>query len=76
MTLEAFYSFLLPQFEGEDTSGVMKLYSCVAPLVGDNGAKLRRHLKDVLGVEVQAAIGHTNQELDEDPAPEELTSTD
>src|SRR5207249_1141355 len=52
---EAFYSYLLPQFEGIDAEKGSRLFATLAPLVGTTARKnrLRKTLNSVLGLELQ-----------------------
>jgi len=52
---EAFYGYLLPQFEGIDQPSGERLYAAVRPLVGSHAARLRTTLIDVLGLDLPAA---------------------
>lgn len=65
LAFEAFYSYLLPQFEGIDEVEGERLYKQVRRLVGGgNAERLRRTLRAVLGLEL-LGIGHTEPEGDE-----------
>jgi hypothetical protein len=53
LAFEAFYSYLLPQFEGIDQATGEHLFATVRPLVGaDRAARLRETLNTVLGLEL------------------------
>jgi hypothetical protein len=53
LAFEAFYSFLLPQFEGIDQSTGERLYASLKPLVGaKRSERLRQTLNAVLGLEI------------------------
>jgi MoxR-like ATPase len=55
LAYEAFYSFLLPQFEGIDQAAGERLFGVVKPFVGPKREeRLRRTLNDVLGVDIPA----------------------
>jgi MoxR-like ATPase len=55
LAFEAFYSFLLPQFEGIDQPTGEKLYASLKPLVGTKRSeRLRQTLNAVLGLEISA----------------------
>jgi MoxR-like ATPase len=54
LAFEAFYSYLLPQFEGVDASDGENLYATVRTLVGaERKERLRNTLNSVLGLELQ-----------------------
>lgn len=57
LAYEAFYSFLLPQFEGVDQVRGERLYDVMSRLVGKTHAeRLRRTLNEVLGLEIAARV--------------------
>jgi hypothetical protein len=70
LLFEAFYSYLLPQFEGIDESGGERLFARLAPLMetGNRKERLRATLNQVLGLELQAPQQHASddEDLDED----------
>ena len=71
LLFEAFYSYLLPQFEGIDAATGDRLYKALASLMGsaERKERLRRSLNDVLGLELQAPGQPPDDEisgLDED----------
>jgi hypothetical protein len=54
MLYEAFYSFLLPQFEGIDAVAGETLFHSVATIVGPSRrTSLRTHLNDILGLQLR-----------------------
>jgi hypothetical protein len=54
LLFEAFYSYLLPQFEGLDDASGEQLFSTLTQLVGTNRKeRLRSTLNEVLGLELQ-----------------------
>jgi hypothetical protein len=56
LAFEAFFSYLLPQFEGIDDEAGDGLFRAVAPLVrSERTQRLRTVLRDVLGVELSSA---------------------
>lgn len=68
LAFEAFYSFLLPQFEGVDQVTGERVFSTLRPLVGsERSERLRKTLNTVLGLEISAPAGTA---LDEEPAIE------
>jgi len=64
LAFEAFYSYLLPQFEGIDEVGGERLYKHVRKLVGAaNADRLRATLRSVLGIELATGVlGQTDDE--------------
>ncbi len=65
LAFEAFYSYLLPQFEGIDDPTGESLYRRVLQLVGrDNDQRLRETLRSVLGVELSSTVEPEDSELD------------
>jgi MoxR-like ATPase len=72
LAFEAFYSYLLPQFEGIDQATGEQLWAALKPLVGaPNMERLRKTLNAVLGLEISAS--HSRQSEEEEPviAPDE-----
>src|SRR5205823_6664799 len=64
LAFEAFYSYLLPQFEGIDEEAGELLYRDVRKLVGStNESRLRATLQSVLGLELRA---RTRKDADEE----------
>jgi hypothetical protein len=56
LAFEAFYGYLLPQFEGIDEVAGERLYRQVRKLVGPgNDQRLRTTLRSVLGLELASA---------------------
>jgi MoxR-like ATPase len=67
LAFEAFYSYLLPQFEGIDEVGGERLYKLVRKLVGaSNDDRLRTTLRSVLGIEL--GVSELGQSEDDDTA--------
>jgi hypothetical protein len=65
LAFEAFYSYLLPQFEGIDEIEGERLYKRVRKLIGGDAEKrLRETLRSVLGLEL-ATAEHTTSDEDE-----------
>jgi MoxR-like ATPase len=61
LTFELFYSYLLPQFEGISDRDGQRLYTILRPLVdGGTATRLRRTLRDVLGVEIRETVPATD----------------
>lgn len=69
LALQAFYSYLLPQFEGINDLDGQRLFATAAKLVGAaNRGKLRTILNDVLGLE----LGTPAEDEPEPEAPDEV----
>jgi MoxR-like ATPase/predicted RNA-binding protein with PUA-like domain len=63
LAFEAFYSYLLPQFEGIDQATGEQLWTALKPLVGgSNVERLRKTLNAVLGLEIAASSSLRDQE--------------
>jgi MoxR-like ATPase len=70
LLFEAFYSYLLPQFEGLDDASGEQLFGALGQLVGPNRKeRLRSTLNEVLGLELQPPQSGTGSALPE-PEPE------
>ena len=56
LLFEAFYSYLLPQFEGIDAAAGERLFQTLSPLMGSAARRkrLRDTLNSVLGLELEA----------------------
>ena len=64
MAFEAFYSYLLPQFEGIDQIQGEQLYKSVKRLVGKpRHERLRRTLNAVLGLDIRDGTGKSASEI-------------
>jgi hypothetical protein len=64
LAFEAFYSYLLPQFEGIDQVEGENLYKAIKKLVGKaRHERLRRTLNGVLGLDIRDASGRSAAEL-------------
>jgi MoxR-like ATPase len=73
LAFEAFYSYLLPQFEGIDEIEGERLYKQVRNLVGNSyDERLRSTLRVVLGLELLTYKPAPDSELDEGSEPFEL----
>jgi MoxR-like ATPase len=68
LAFEAFYSYLLPQFEGIDEVAGERLFKLVRKLVGaPNDDRLRTTLRSVLGIELSAGqVAQIDDENDGD----------
>jgi MoxR-like ATPase len=67
LAFEAFYSYLLPQFEGIDQVQGENLYKAVKKLVGKSRhERLRLTLNAVLGLDIRDATGKSAAELAEE----------
>jgi MoxR-like ATPase len=80
LAFEAFYSFLLPQFEGIDEEAGELLYREVKKLVGSaKSDRLRRTLNEVLGLQItkgaKTGDGHDEEEFEPDE-PVVVSETD
>src|SRR5207248_1273024 len=63
LAYEAFYSYLLPQFEGIDQATGEQLWATLKPLVGSSNAeRLRKTLNAVLGLEISAPRSRPDEE--------------
>jgi MoxR-like ATPase/predicted RNA-binding protein with PUA-like domain len=63
LAYEAFYSYLLPQFEGIDQATGEQLWAALKPLVGSSNAeRLRKTLNAVLGLEISAPRSRPDEE--------------
>jgi hypothetical protein len=68
LAFEAFYSYLLPQFEGIDQATGEQLWGALKPLVGGaNVERLRKTLNAVLGLEIAASRSPLDEEEEEPP---------
>jgi MoxR-like ATPase len=66
LALKAFYSMLLPQFEGVEESEGRTLYRLVSRAVGPaNAEALQRILREVLGLALESAIDETPLTVDD-----------
>jgi MoxR-like ATPase len=74
LAFEAFYGYLLPQFEGIDEEAGQELYKLVRKIVGPaNRDRLRSTLRAVLGLELASPGGAQESEIvDEFPEPAEI----
>ncbi len=71
LAFEAFYSFLLPQFEGIDEIGGERLYRRVSKLIGgDRDHRLRKTLRSVLGLELATLT--SSEQADDEEEPDEF----
>jgi hypothetical protein len=69
LAFEAFYSYLLPQFEGIDEIEGERLYKRVRKLIGgDPDQRLRKTLRSVLGLE----LATIEPAAEEEPEPDEF----
>jgi MoxR-like ATPase len=74
LAFEAFYSYLLPQFEGVDEPQGERLYRDVRKLVGsENAERLAKTLRSVLGLELLSVSGADDEEDDVVEAAEPAT---
>jgi MoxR-like ATPase len=70
LAFEAFYSYLLPQFEGVDEVEGERLYKQVRKLVGAaNDERLRKTLRSVLGLELLSAPTQEDESME---APDDI----
>jgi MoxR-like ATPase len=77
LIFEAFYSYLLPQFEGIDDDTGVELNKTLGKLVGTSRRKrLRETLNTVLGLELQAPTQAASPGLSEDEILEETADAD
>jgi hypothetical protein len=73
LAFEAFYSFLLPQFEGIDHVTGEKLYAALKPLVGTKRSeRLRQTLNAVLGLEISSPAADVEEEAALEPDEPEV----
>lgn len=71
LAFEAFYSFLLPQFEGVDQVTGERVFSTLKPLVGSQRSDtLRKTLNAVLGLEISAPAGTDDEAAIEPDEPD------
>lgn len=68
LLFEAFYSYLLPQFEGIDVPTGDKLFSVMSKMMGSAERKdrLRQTLNSVLGLELLSSTAKSHDELSSD----------
>jgi len=74
LRLQAFYSYLLPQFEGLDEAAGRELFRTVIDIVGsDHRRAIHRMLKDVLGLTgLRSTLAPSDEEpFDDQPTPED-----
>jgi hypothetical protein len=67
LLFEAFYSYLLPQFEGIDPAVGSRLFAAMAKLVGSaRKERLRRVLNGVLGLELQGKLPASSEDAEDE----------
>jgi hypothetical protein len=72
LAFEAFYSYLLPQFEGIDQATGENLWTALKPLVGaSNVDRLRKTLNAVLGLEITATGSLQDEEEELEVVPDD-----
>jgi MoxR-like ATPase len=72
LAFEAFYSYLLPQFEGIDQATGEQLWTALKPLVGGlNVERLRKTLNAVLGLEIAASSSRQDEDEELAIVPDE-----
>jgi hypothetical protein len=76
LLFEAFYSYLLPQFEGIDAAGGERLFHVLSPLMGTVARRnrLRDTLNSVLGLELQPPA--PAQAVADEPEDEDVEQPD